>query len=81
MRCALAFVIAALAVAAFAQERTLPLPALRSGTSFLGPELRDAGRRVGESRAALGESRRTAVECHCRYSRKRVARPVTAMRV
>jgi L-cysteine S-thiosulfotransferase len=40
MRGALAFVIAALAVAAFAQERTLPLSALRSGTSFIGPELR-----------------------------------------
>jgi len=40
MRCALAVVIATLAATAFAQERTLPLSALRSGTSFLGPELR-----------------------------------------
>ena len=40
MRRALAVVIALVAAAAFAQERAIPLPALRSGVSFLGPDLR-----------------------------------------
>lgn len=40
MRFALAFLVATLATATHAQERTLPLSALRSGTSFLGPDLR-----------------------------------------
>jgi L-cysteine S-thiosulfotransferase len=40
MRRTLAALIVLVAATALAQERTLPLSALRSGTSFLGPELR-----------------------------------------
>lgn len=40
MRRTLVVIIAIVAGAALAQERTLPLPALRSGSSFLGPDLR-----------------------------------------
>jgi len=39
-RCTLAVIVALVAGAALAQQRALPLPALRSGVSFVSPDLR-----------------------------------------
>lgn len=77
MRLALAVFIAMVAVVPLAQERSLPLPALRSGISFLGPDLRAmqdddftnpgllwVGRGEQLWNAAAGASGQSCASCH-----------------